>query len=177
MPTLSLWINTRRIIAVAMTLSIIVAALWTSSFDFAAAATKKDGKRTLTVTPSRQLSTDGARIRVIGKNFDPRVGIYVALCVTPQRGSNVAPGPCGGGINIEGTDAASAWISSNPPSYGKSLATPYRKGGRFAVNLTVSPMIGDIDCRATACAVVTRADHLRSFDRSADLFVPVTFAK
>jgi hypothetical protein len=177
MPTLTLWSHGKRVFAIVMTLSIIFTALWASSFDSASAATKKDGKRSLTVTPAKQLATDGARVRVTGKGFDPRIGIYVALCVTPQRGSRVAPGPCGGGINIEGTGAASAWISSNPPSYGKSLATPYRKGGRFAVTLTISPMIGDIDCRTTACAVVTRADHLRSFDRSADLFVPVTFKK
>lgn len=138
-------------------------------------ATVKDGKKSLTVRPARNLDPNAATIRVIGRNFDPRVGIYVALCVTPAKGSLKAPGPCGGGINMSGRNPASEWISSNAPSYGQSLAKPFNKRGGFSVRLTISPMIGEIDCRTTACSISTRADHTRSTDRSADMFVPVTF--
>lgn len=127
----------------------------------------------LTVTPVRRLPSTGANIRVVGSGYDRTVGIYVALCVVPRKGQ--LPSPCGGGVNTTGVDPASAWISSNPPPYGASLAVPYRKGGRFAVTLTVSPIIGDVDCRQTACAIVTRADHTRSGDRRFDVAVPVRF--
>lgn len=127
----------------------------------------------LTVTPMRLLSTGGT-VRVRGAGFDPTVGIYVALCVTPRPGQQ--PGPCGGGVNTAGTSPASAWISSNPPPYGAALATPYRAGGRFSVRLTLSPMIGDVDCRISSCSVVTRADHTRAADRRFDVAVPIRFA-
>lgn len=143
----------------------------------ASADTVKSAGKQLTVTPAKDLASNGATIRVRGKGFNPNVGIYVALCLTPKRGSLQAPGPCGGGVNVEGSNPASAWISSNPPGYGKSLAIPYKRGGRFDVRITISPMIGDIDCRVASCAVVTRADHTRSFDRQSDVFVPVSFKK
>ena len=73
------------------------------------------------------------------------------------------------------SDPSSAWISSNPPPYGRDLAIPYSKGGRFSVTLTVNSQIGDIDCRRISCAIVTRADHTKSSIRTSDLFIPVTF--
>ena len=80
-------------------------------------------------------------------------------------------------MDTTGTGTASAWISSNPPPYGVTLATPYTKGGTFRVRLTVSPVINaQVDCRTTACAIVTRADHTRPGDRRFDVAVPVTFA-
>lgn len=128
----------------------------------------------LTVTPVR-LPANGGTVRVRGKGYDPTVGIYVALCVTPTKGQQ--PGPCGGGVNTTGSSPASAWISSNPPPYGAALALPYRSGGRFDVRLTISPLIGDIDCRVTSCSIVTRADHLRPGERRFDLAVPVRFTR
>ena len=127
----------------------------------------------LTVTPVRQLNPAGATVRVVGKGFNPTVGIYVALCVTPAKGQ--VPSPCGGGVNTAGTSAASFWISSNPPPYGQTLAIPFRKGGRFAVTLQVSSIIGDVDCRTVSCSIVTRADHTRPGERAYDVVVPVTF--
>ncbi len=141
------------------------------------AATTKQGGKTLSVKPAKKLSPLSANVTIKGKGFDPRVGIYVALCQTPPKNSKVAPGPCGGGINLSGANPASAWISSNPPSYGKSLAVPFKKGGTFKVKLTINPMVGDIDCRRTSCSIVTRADHTRPNERSSDLAVPVTFSK
>lgn len=129
---------------------------------------------TLSATPVRRLPAT-ATITVKGKGYSPTVGIYVALCVTPRKGQ--VPSPCGGGVNMSGDGAASAWISSNPPPYGSTLATPFKKGGSFSVRLNVSPVISDaIDCRTTKCSIVTRADHTRPGDRRFDVAIPVTFA-
>lgn len=130
---------------------------------------------TLTATPVRRLPSSGATVRVTGRGFDRTVGIYVALCVTPRKGRQ--PSPCGGGVNTSGTSPASAWISSTPPPYGRSLAVPYGRGGRFDVRLTLSPVVGDVDCREVSCSIVTRADHTRAGDRRFDVAVPVTFAQ
>ena len=128
---------------------------------------------TVTVSPARGLSADGATVRVRGRGFDPAVGIYVGLCVIPAKGAK--PSPCGGGVNMSGEDRSSAWIASNPPPYGAALATPFSRGGRFSVSLRVSSQIGDLDCRTTRCAIATRADHTRGGDRRFDVLVPVTF--
>lgn len=138
-------------------------------------AAKSTGRKgqTLTVTPSRGLSSYGETVRVSGAGFSELVGIYVGLCVVPRLGAK--PTPCGGGIDQDGSSQASAWISSNPPPYGRNLAIPYKRGGTFAVSIKVNPMIGAYDCRKVRCAVVARADHTRSEDRSWDVFVPVTF--
>lgn len=127
----------------------------------------------LTVTPTTALDPAGATVTVTGRGYDRTVGIYVALCVTPQVRQK--PSPCGGGVNMTGANAASAWISSNPPPYGQKLATPFAKGGRFKVRISVSSTIGTVDCRTVSCSIVTRADHLHSGDRRFDVFVPVAF--
>ena len=127
----------------------------------------------LTVTPTTALDPAGATVTVTGRGYDRTVGIYVALCVTPQVRQK--PSPCGGGVNMTGANAASAWISSNPPPYGQKLATPFAKGGRFKVRISVSSTIGTVDCRTVSCSIVTRADHLHSGDRRFDVVVPVTF--
>ena len=127
----------------------------------------------LTVTTTTALDPAGATVTVTGRGYDRTVGIYVALCVTPQAGK--PPSPCGGGVNMTGANPASAWISSNPPPYGQKLATPFSKGGRFKARMSVSSTIGTVDCRAVSCSIVTRADHLHSGDRRFDVVVPVTF--
>jgi hypothetical protein len=129
--------------------------------------------QTLKVTPTRGLSAFGQTVRVSGRGFSERVGIYVGLCVLPRPGAK--PTPCGGGADQDGSSQASAWISSNPPPYGSRLAIPYKPGGKFSVRIKVNPRIGSFDCRVVRCAVVARADHLRANDRSWDVAVPVTF--
>lgn len=119
------------------------------------------------------LAAGGQSVVVKGKGFDPRIGIYVTMCVIPPVGQQ--PTPCGGGVNMSGSSAASVWVSSNPPPYGAGLAKPFGKNGTFTVRLSVSSQIGDIDCQTTRCAIVTRADHTRPGDRRADVIVPVTF--
>ena len=139
----------------------------------ASGATTTTAKHTLSVTPTAALNPQGQRWTVTGKGFDPHVGIYVAFCVVPAQGQ--APSPCGGGANMSAASPSSVWISSNPPPYGVGLAKPYGKGGTFKVTLQVTSKIGDVDCRVTPCAVVTRADHTRAGDRRFDVIVPVSF--
>jgi len=106
--------------------------------------TNADGQRTLRVGRSQGLAPSGQTVAVAGSGYDVSKGVYVALClVTP---ADQAPSPCGGGIDIDGVSGASAWISSNPPSYGEGLAQPYGEGGSFSVTVDVGPSLaGGID--------------------------------
>jgi len=115
----------------------------------------------------------GQVIQVSGSGFDETVGIYVEMCQIVSK--NVLPTVCGGGVNMSGKGAASFWISSNPPSYGKNLAIPFKKGGTFSVGLQVQPKIGKVDCRVAKCAIYVRADHTRTQDRSHDIELPISF--
>ena len=117
----------------------------------------------------------GSIITVTGKGFDETVGIYLAFCVMPKKGS--APTPCGGGVNKAGMGEASYWISSNPPPYAVSLTDEFLPGGRFKHSVKISRLVGKGDCRKVSCAITIRADHLRSTDRTHDLFIPITISK
>ncbi len=125
------------------------------------------------VSPTTDLDPEGQTVTVRGSGFDTAKGIYVAFCVTPSPGQ--VPKPCGGGVDMDGTSGGSVWISDDPPPYGEGLARPFDDGGSFAVTIRVDPMIGEVDCREADCAVVTRADHLRTSDRSQDAVAPVSF--
>ena len=131
------------------------------------------GKNGQTLMASATAVKSGALITVSGKYFDESVGIYLGFCVIPKAGKS--PTPCGGGINKDGTGDTSLWISSNPPPYGVGLAEEFMPGGRFIKKLTISKSIGKFDCKKVKCAITVRADHLRSNDRSFDLFIPITF--
>ena len=117
----------------------------------------------------------GSIIKVSGRGFDETVGIYLAICVIPAKGK--APTPCGGGVNKAGLGEASVWISSNAPGYAVGLTDEFLPGGRFTHNLSVSQRIGKFDCRKVRCAVTVRSDHLRTGDRTQDLFIPITIRK
>ncbi len=136
--------------------------------------TASDGVRSLTVERVAGIDAGGAVVTVSGSGFDVNKGIYVAMCAIPAP--NQLPTPCGGGVDQTGASGASAWITSNPPSYGRGLNTPYGAGGSFTVALNVAAVSGMLDCRAVPCAVVTRNDHTRNSDRSQDIFVPISFA-
>ncbi|TDC97218.1 hypothetical protein E1285_04325 [Actinomadura sp. 7K507] len=132
------------------------------------------GGQTLTVSEVDGLPAEGTTVQVQGSGFDPGKGIYVALC--KDNGPGKAPTPCGGGADMSGEAGASQWVSSNPPPYGKSLAVPYGPGGTFDVKVSVGAALSDsVDCAEVRCAMVARADHTRSGDRSQDVRVPVTF--
>jgi len=129
----------------------------------------------LTVSQSKNLPAKGSWVTVTGNGYDERVGIYVTLCVRPAKGQ--LPTPCGGGINKKGSSAASVWVSSNAPNYSTGLAKPFGIGGKFKVRLFLGPHIGKRDCRKIQCVIATRADHLQTSNRTADVFIPVTFSK
>lgn len=137
--------------------------------------TGPDGQ-TLTVTPADGLDPAGSTLRVKGTGFDTSVGIYLALCV--DNGPELAPGPCFGGAAMSGGAGGSYWISSNPPPYAVGLTEPYTEDGSFEFDLHVVSEDENTDCfdPETTCVVATRADHLNSALRNADVKVPVSFA-
>ena len=151
-------------------LFIVIALLLTAITPAANAATIK-GAQGQILTASTTTAKNGSEITVSGKYFDETVGIYLGFCVIPQKGQT--PSPCGGGINKAGIGDASYWISSNPPPYGVGLAEEFLPGGRFTKSIKVVAKIGKFDCRKVKCAITVRADHLRSEDRSFDVFIPV----
>lgn len=157
--------NKRFIVALALFLTL--------GISVADAATGQHGE-VLTVSKISGIKS-GETLTVSGKGFDTTVGIYVELCQIVPAGT--LPQVCGGGVNMSGSGAASFWISSNPPSYGKHLAIPFKTGGTFSVALKVQPKIGKVDCRKRACAIYIRADHTRTQDRTHDIKIPITFSK
>ena len=138
--------------------------------------TKGASGQSLTVDPATGLDPDGDTVKVTGSGYDPKLGIYVALCV--DNGPGVTPAPClgGGGPGTDADGGGSVWISSNPPAYGVDLAEPFGADGTFEVDLNVVAADEFVDCLEVRCAVVTKADHTASADRSADARVPVSWA-
>ena len=135
------------------------------------AAVSKDGAQGQTLTVSQSSVSGRMTVTVSGSGFDETVGIYLAFCKLPKSGA--APSPCGGGKNLAGIGDASFWISSNPPPYAIGLTEEFLPGGRFTHTVKVSKKIGKFDCTKVKCAITVRADHLRSNDRSYDMFIPV----
>ena len=154
---------------------VAVASLLLAAISSHAQAATVKGSTGQVFTSSATSVKSGAVVTVSGTHFDETVGIYLGFCVVPKKGD--APTPCGGGINKAGIGDASFWISSNPPPYGIGLAKEFLPGGRFKESIKISRMIGKFDCTKVKCAVTVRADHLRSQDRSYDLFIPITIKK
>ena len=149
----------------------LVVAITIASMPASSAASVK-GAQGQVLSVSKTSVKDGAMLTVNGKYFDETVGIYLAFCVIPPKGK--APTPCGGGVNKAGVGDASFWISSNPPPYAIGLTEEFLPGGRFTQKVKISKKIGKFDCTKIKCAITVRADHLRSTDRSSDLFIPIT---
>ena len=149
----------------------LVIALAISSMPFASAASIK-GSQGQVLSVSKTSVKSGTVVTVKGNYFDETVGIYLAFCVVPAKGK--APTPCGGGVNKAGLGEASFWISSNPPPYAVGLTEEFLPGGRFTHKVKISKRIGKFDCTKVKCAITVRADHLRSNDRTSDLFIPIT---
>ncbi|MEU1510647.1 hypothetical protein ABZ490_00555 [Streptomyces sp. NPDC005811] len=140
-------------------------------------ATGPEGQK-LTVSTSSGLDPAGETVTVTGSGYNTEKGIYVAFCV--DNGSGRTPTPCVGGVDMSGESGASAWISSNPPSYGEGLAKPYGGSahrGTFSVQIKVRAKDANTDCTAAGvtCAVITRNDHTRGGDQSQTVRIPVTF--
>ena len=142
-----------------------------SSMPISSAASIK-GAQGQVMSVSKTTVKSGSVVTVRGNYFDETVGIYLAFCVIPAKGK--PPTPCGGGINKAGLSEASFWISSNPPPYAVGLTEEFLPGGRFTQKVKISKKIGKFDCTKVKCALTVRADHLRSNDRSSDLFIPIT---
>ena len=149
----------------------LVIALAISSMPFASAASIK-GSQGQVLSVSKTSVKSGTVVTVKGNYFDETVGIYLAFCVIPAKGK--APTPCGGGVNKAGLGEASFWISSNPPPYAVGLTEEFLPGGRFTQKVKISKRIGKFECTKVKCAITVRADHLRSNDRTSDLFIPIT---
>lgn len=148
----------------------VLVALTMAAMPSAQAASVK-GSQGQVLTASATTAKSGSMITVTGNRFDETVGIYLAFCVVPKKGQ--PPTPCGGGVNKAGLGDSSFWISSNPPPYAVGLTEEYLPGGRFTHKVQISKKIGKFDCTKIKCAITVRADHLRSNDRSSDLFIPV----
>ena len=148
----------------------LLVALALAAMPSAQAASVK-GSQGQVLTAAATSAKSGSMITVTGNRFDETVGIYLAFCVVPKKGQ--PPTPCGGGVNKAGLGDSSFWISSNPPPYAVGLTEEYLPGGRFTHKVMVSKKIGKFDCTKVKCAITVRADHLRSNDRSSDLFIPV----
>lgn len=149
----------------------LVAAITIASMPASSAASIK-GSQGQVLSVSKTTVKSGSLVTVKGSYFDETVGIYLAFCVIPPKGK--APTPCGGGVNKAGTGEASFWISSNPPPYAVGLTEEFLPGGRFTQKVKISKKIGKFDCTKVKCAITVRADHLRTNDRSSDLFIPIT---
>lgn len=157
-------------------LALLATLLFISSMSPADAVVKTvKGPQGQSLSTSQTHVKSGDLVTVSGRHFDETVGIYLGYCVVPKKGAT--PTPCGGGVNKAGTGEASFWISSNPPPYGVGLAEEFLPGGRFTKKLKISTMIGKFNCTKVRCAITVRADHLRSEDRSYDLFIPITIKK
>ena len=150
---------------------VLVALLAMTAMPVAEAATIK-GAQGQQLSVSKVTAKSGSTLTVTGRFFDETVGIYLAFCVFPKKG--LPPTPCGGGVNKAGLGVASFWISSNPPPYAEGLTEEFLPGGRFTQRVKVSKRIGRFDCTKVRCAITVRADHLRSSDRSSDMFIPIT---
>ena len=150
---------------------VAIAALMAILLPQSAHAVTRKGPQGQTISVKSTTVKDGSIVTVSGNHFDETVGIYLAFCVIPAQGK--APTPCGGGVNKAGLGEASFWISSNPPPYAIGLTEEFLPGGRFTHKVKVSKKIGKFDCTKVRCAITVRADHLRSSDRSSDLFIPI----
>ncbi|MFM6977406.1 MAG: hypothetical protein ACKOWR_01590 [Micrococcales bacterium] len=138
--------------------------------DLSSKTAKGPKGQVLTVSQTQDIAPD-SNIWVSGKNYNSKVGIYVTFCVIPKKGKR--PELCGP-YDITGQNNDSVWVSSNPPVYAALLVKPFKSGGSFRVQVTVRRMIGNYDCKVVRCAILTRADHTRSDDRSADVIIPVS---
>src|SRR5690625_3291166 len=151
-----------RFIAAALAAPALVgAAALTAPAAFAhTTETGPDGQELTVSTTS--VDPNGSRVIVTGTGYREDVGIYVGVCAVPETGE--APGPCLGGVNMEGEGDGSYWISTNPPAYAEGLTIPFEEDGSFEVEISVMADDGHTDCldasvAPNGCALSTRADH------------------
>ncbi len=130
----------------------------------------------------------GDRIIVSGSGYNPRAGIYVALCVVPQD-VGTKPGPCLGGVpSIDAESPGTEGVVEYGPSnwinddwawrlFG-ARSFDDRASGSFTAYIEVpAASDGVVDCRVLRCGLYTRNDHTAVDDRVQDLYLPVAFAE
>lgn len=89
----------RLTLATIISLSSSLLAVPSAAADSSRAVAKGDYGQRVVVSQTQNLDPLGQRIVVRGRQFNPRVGVYVALCVKPNEGD--APSP---------VVAASTWM-------------------------------------------------------------------
>ncbi|MFI1224594.1 MULTISPECIES: hypothetical protein [unclassified Streptomyces] len=136
-------------------------------------ATGPQGQK-LTVSATTGLDPAGQQVRVTGEGYGQASGIYVALC--KDNGDNRVPSPCLGGADMSGGSKTSQWIVPPGDPYEGDLARAFGPGGTFDVEIEITEKGDGLDCAATPCSLVTRADHRSAGDRTQDVRIPVAFA-
>ncbi|MEV0221662.1 hypothetical protein [Streptomyces sp. NPDC050704] len=182
----ALFARATRIAAVGATAAALTVGLATSAS--AATATRSvtvsGTTYNLSLTAPDGLSSAGQNITVSGSGYNTAQGVYVSLCVIPE---GVVPGdpstyttrptPCLGGADQSGTTGASHWVS-NLGGGTVANSSRYGTGGSFSVSVHVNPNIaaGQVCGTDVDCAIITRADHMASGNRSYDVYLPVSFS-
>ncbi|MEA5364113.1 hypothetical protein VA596_31585 [Amycolatopsis sp., V23-08] len=130
---------------------------------------------TLTASNATGLAAAGETVTVTGSGFSALNGYYVALCGVPEDYSyGTKPSPCAGGDGQGGTGVGpSAWVTNSPGG-----TSPIAANGTFTTQIRVVRAGTGLDCGdpSVTCAIVSRRDHLSAGDRTADVFIPVTFS-
>ncbi|MEX3099955.1 MULTISPECIES: hypothetical protein [unclassified Streptomyces] len=146
----------------------------------AATATRMvtDGGTTysLSLTSPGTATAAGQVVTVSGSGYNTGQGIYVGLCAVDGAAGANKPTPCLGGQDESGSTGASHWVNN---TFGGLFAnsSKFGTGGTFSVNIFVKATLddGSVCGQDVECAVVTRADHFDTNDRTYDVHVPITF--
>lgn len=140
--------------------------------------------------PDRLLDTltTGDRVVVSGSGYNPRFGIYVAICQVPADVS-IRPGPCLGGVpsTEAGGEPGERAIEYAPSNWVNddwawrlfgARSFDSREEGTFSAYLEIVGAADEnVDCRAVRCGLYTRNDHTALDDRVQDLYLPVAFTR
>ncbi len=136
----------------------------------ALAQTEKGKKPKLTVSTDIVASVGQTPITVKGSGYDPKKGIYVALC--QDNGAGAKPGPCYGGRD----NTSQAWLSGSALSQSMG-ASKLNAKGTFSVKLKVAAKGEGLDCTKVKCVLASRNDHFATDDRGQDVLIPVRVGK
>ena len=163
---------TRSAVAIAATAASLLTIAGTAS---AAPGSASRNGHTLSASNATGLAVAGEVVTVTGTGYNPANGYYVALCQVPDDYSyGVRPAPCAGGDGQGSTGVGpSAWVTNSP--LGGNAAYPIAADGGFTAQIHVKEATTGLDCATVTCAIVSRRDHFATNDRTADVFIPVSF--
>ncbi|MFM9612257.1 hypothetical protein DF268_31655 [Streptomyces sp. V2] len=158
--------------------SALTLGLATSASAATATRTVTDGGTTysLSLTSPGTATAAGQVVTVSGSGYNTGQGVYVGLCAVDGAAGANKPTPCLGGQDESGSTGASHWVNN---TFGGLFAnsSKFGTGGTFSVNIFVKATLddGSVCGQDVECAVVTRADHFDTNDRTYDVHVPITF--